>query len=226
MFKITVGICCYKQGEWLHRCLRSLSDQTIDKSLFEVVIVNDDPAERLDCICETFEEHLNIRIINNPSNIGLPGSLNKILKSALGKYFVRVDCDDYVSRDFLYMLSTFLEQNLAASPKADNIDTDYQAVACDYFKVSKTGTVISRHNWEHEPVACGIMFTYESLCNVGFYDENFKMREGHNLLQRYKEDGYMLYNLPVPLYKYRVHDTNRTKNKKEVEKYDKKLLKG
>ncbi len=69
------------------------------------------------------------------------------------------------------------------------------------------------------------MFTYESLCNVGFYDENFKMREGHNLLQRYKEDGYMLYNLPVPLYKYRIHDANRTKNKKEVEKYDKKLLK-
>ena len=83
MFKITVGICCYKQGKWLHRCLRSLCDQSIDKSTFEVVIVNDDPAERLDCICETFKDHLNIRIINNTTNIGLPGSLNKILKSAL-----------------------------------------------------------------------------------------------------------------------------------------------
>ena len=124
------------------------------------------------------------------------------------------------------MLSTFLDQNLAASPKDEYKDTEYQAVSCDYFKVSKTGTVLSRHNSEHKPIACGIMFTYESLCNVGFYDENFKMREGHNLLQRYKDDGYMLYNLPVPLYKYRIHDTNRTKNKREVEKYDKKLLKG
>ena len=51
------------------------------------------------------------------------------------------------------------------------------------------------------------------------------MREGHNLLQRYNTEGYKLYNLPVPLYKYRIHDTNRTHNSQEVEIYDKKLLK-
>ena len=50
MYEITVGVCCYKQKEWLHRCLRSLSNQTLDKSKFEVVIVNDDPEERLKII--------------------------------------------------------------------------------------------------------------------------------------------------------------------------------
>ena len=66
------------------------------------------------------------------------------------------------------------------------------------------------------------MFTYESLCEIGFYDENFKMREGHDLLSRFNK-SYKIYNLPVPLYKYRMHENNRTNNTTEVKKYDKKL---
>ena len=222
MYKITVAICCYKQKDWLHRCLRSLSSQTIPKDDFEVVIVNDDPCERLDYICNNFKDFINIRLINNEENLGLPKSLNKILSASLGKYFVRVDSDDYVSSDFLYMLSTFLDINLSASPKVSGEDTFYQGVACDYFKVGPTGEVLSRHSSQKEPVACGIMFTYESLCEIGFYDENFKMREGHDLLSRFNK-SYKIYNLPVPLYKYRMHENNRTNNTTEVKKDDKKL---
>ena len=48
------------------------------------------------------------------------------------------------------------------------------------------------------------------------------MREGHDLLKRY-ENKYNLYNLPLPLYKYRMHKNNRTNNEEEVAKYDNKL---
>ena len=51
------------------------------------------------------------------------------------------------------------------------------------------------------------------------------MREGHELLKRYKQE-YNLYNLPMPLYKYRMHNSNRTNNKEEVQKYDNKLEEG
>ena len=50
MYQVTVGICCYKQKKWLHRCLRSLCSQTFDKNQFEVIIVNDDPSDCLDDI--------------------------------------------------------------------------------------------------------------------------------------------------------------------------------
>ena len=43
MYEITVAVCVYKQKEWLHRCLRSLNSQTLEKSRYEVVVVNDDP---------------------------------------------------------------------------------------------------------------------------------------------------------------------------------------
>ena len=68
------------------------------------------------------------------------------------------------------------------------------------------------------------MFTYESLCNLKFYSEGFKMREGHELLKRFSE-SYQICHLPYPLYRYRMHETNRTKDVKEVEKFDQ-LLNG
>ena len=81
MYEVVVAVCCYKQKEWLHRCLRSLSNQTLDKSKFEVVIVNDDPEEKLEDIIKIFKNNINIRLINNHKNYGLPVSLNKILKT-------------------------------------------------------------------------------------------------------------------------------------------------
>ena len=211
MYKVTVGISCYKQKEWLYRCLRSLGSQTFDHNDFEVIIVNDEPSTSLMDICELMSDKLNIKLIENEKNMGLPCSLNKILKNARGPYFVRVDSDDYVSKHFLYMLYTFISMN-----------KDYQAVCCDYKKVDKIGQTIDFFSNRVDPIACGTMFTYESLCDIGFYDEEFKMREGHDLMNRFKQK-YDLGYLEVPLYRYRIHGSNRTSDVETVNKYDNKL---
>lgn len=210
MYKVTVGVCCYRQKRWLYRCLRSLASQTLKHSDFEVIVVNDDPDENLDDVRETFEEDglLTLRIVNNKSNQGLPASLNKILKKAKGQYFVRVDADDFVSQHFLYVLSLFLDLN-----------REFQAVTCDYKKVDAVGVSLSKHVFVDEPIACGVMFTYESLCNIDFYNEQFRMREGHELLSRFKAK-YQICHLPFPLYRYRIHEENRTHQTQEVARYD------
>ena len=212
MYDVTVAVCCYRQKKWLHRCLRSLASQTLDKSKFEVIVVNDQPGTELESICENLKDFLNIRLINNSSNIGLPACLNKILNVALGRYFVRVDCDDYVSKHYLNYLSIFLNQNRS-----------YQSVSCDYSKVNSVGKIIERHvSQNNEIIACGHMFTYESLCEIGFYDEKFKMREGHDLMNRFSK-RFSSFNIPIPLYRYRIHDKNRTKDETACKEYDKLL---
>jgi glycosyltransferase involved in cell wall biosynthesis len=206
--KVTVGISCYKQKKWLYRCLRSLLDQTLHKNEFEVIVVNDDPDEDLTDIYENIKDDLNIKILQNNKNIGLPRSLNKILKCARGRYFVRIDSDDYVSKHFLHTLSLFLDMNRT-----------YQAVSCDYYKVNEVGKIIESFSSEKDPIACGIMFTYESLSEINFYDENFRMREGHDLIKRFLQK-FSLFHLPMSLYRYRIHSENRTLNLEEVKKYD------
>jgi len=208
MYKVSIGICCYKQKQWLFRCLRSMARQTFPMSEFEVIIVNDEPGIDLSEICNSMKDVLNIRLIENEKNLGLPASLNKILNVSRGQYFVRVDADDYVSKHFLYLMSIFLDMN-----------RNYQAIACDYKKVNEIGLGLGIFSSINEPIACGIMFTYESLCEINFYNEKYKMREGHELLKRYKEK-YKIYNVEIPLYRYRIHGNNRTNNKKTLEKYD------
>ena len=69
MYEVVVAVCCYKQKHWLHRCLRSLSTQTLEKSKYEVVVVNDDPNDRLEDIINVFDPHMNIRLINNDERL-------------------------------------------------------------------------------------------------------------------------------------------------------------
>ena len=214
MYQITVGICCHKQKKWLYRCLRSLASQTLDQNSFEIIVVNDDPLEDLEEVCAPMKEDLNIKLINNRKNLGLASSLNKILKMAKGRYFVRVDSDDFVSEHFLYMLSTYLLMNRSI-----------QAIACDYKKVNEVGTNLDPHcSSEKDFIACGIMFTYESLCDLNFYNEDYQMREGHELIKRFREK-YNLDFLKIPLYRYRIHSENRTNNKENIKKYDSLLKK-
>ena len=190
----------------------------MNKDDFEVIVVNDDPDEDIKSICEKdiFKNNLNIRIIQNSKNLGLPGSLNKILQNSMGRYFVRVDSDDYVSRDYLSYLSIFLDKN-----------REYQAVSCNYDVVNHVGNLIERNvsNDGMSQIACGVMFTYESLCDIGFYNDSFKMREGHDLMSRYKEK-FKCFNIPIPLYRYRMHETNRTKDVKKLEEYEDMLREG
>ena len=119
-------------------------------------------------------------------------------------------------------IPTFLKSN--SGPRLMNTDCNYQAVACDYFKVNDTAELLSRHNSKDEFVACGIMYTYESLANLGFYDDSFKMREGHDLNKRFLEE-YKMYHLRMPLYRYRLHGENRTNDVEKTKKYDNKLEK-
>ena len=211
MYQVSVAICNYQQKKWLHRCLRSLCDQTMCKDDFEVIIINDDTNENLDDIVSVISDYINCKLINNRENIGLPASLNIALKKSLGRYFIRLDCDDYFSKHCLYMLSVFLDMN-----------RNYQAIACDYKRVNEIGQNIEIVSAQKEPIACGIMFSYESLAEVGFYNEEMKMREGHELLTRFIKK-YNLFYLPIPLYRYRMHQDNRTKNQNQILMYDKKL---
>ena len=100
-----------------------------------------------------------------------------------------------------------------------NYNREYQAVAVDYVKVDALENQISKHNVFKEEIACGITFRKECLFDIGLYDTKFKMREGHNLKERFIKK-YKIGRLELPLYKYRSHEKNRTKNKINLKKYD------
>ena len=123
---ITVIVCTYNHEKWIERCIRSIKHQVdVNQKDIEIIVINDASTDNTKSILKNLVNFENIKVINNKRNEGLPRSINKAIKLSLGRYVVRVDSDDYVSRRFLFLLKLFLDMN-----------REYQAVAVDYLKVA------------------------------------------------------------------------------------------
>ncbi len=201
---ISVVIPVYNQEKYVERCLRSVFNQNIDKDLYEVIVVNDGSTDNSLKILEKYSDLINL--INHEKNKGLPSALNNGIQSCKSKYVVRVDSDDYVNSNFLNFLYSYISIN------------EVDAVACDYLLVDENENIISKKNCNTDPIGCGIMFQYDHLINLGLYNENFLINEEIEFRNRFTKN-YKINRLEIPLYRYRQHDTNITKDKKK-KKYD------
>src|SRR5262245_40642218 len=93
---ISVVITNYNYGQYIRRCLRSLLNQDLDRSRYELIVVDDHSKDdSLEAIA-SFAAVGDIRVVVNKKNMGVGGSARVGVDHSRGKYFVRVDADDYV----------------------------------------------------------------------------------------------------------------------------------
>ena len=60
----------------------------------------------------------------------------------------------------------------------------------------------------------------QHLLDIGLYDKSFKYAEEEALRKKFM-NKYEITRIPLSLYRYRQHQTNRSKNKKQVNKFSK-----
>ena len=207
---ISVIVPVFNQEKYIGRCLRSLMNQNLNEN-YEIIVINDGSTDKTRYGLKLFEDE--IILINNKKNFGLPYSLNVGIKKSKAPFIVRVDSDDYVNENYLNTLLMFLEQN-----------SEIDAIACDYFLVDNKENIIERKNCETDPIACGIMFRINHLVDIGMYDEDFLINEERDLRIRFLKK-YKIKRIELPLYRYRMHENNMTKNKKKRDIDDNKLKK-
>ena len=202
---VSLVVAVRNQEKYIGRCIRSILNQTYPRGDYEVIVVNDASTDNTKFALELFESE--IRLINNETRKGLPGSLNVGIRSARGRFVVRIDGDDYVHTEYLNILS----MHLALNPWMD-------AVACDYNLVSNNDEVIERMNCEEKPIGCGIMFRIDQLVDLGLYDEQFLLHEDKDLRIRFLEK-HRIHRVALPLYRYRRHDENMTNDHASMNGY-------
>jgi glycosyltransferase involved in cell wall biosynthesis len=206
---ISVLIPAYNAERFIGRAIRSVLNQTVPDRQHEVIAVDDASTDRTAYALELFKDE--IEILYNDKKLGLPASLNRAIRAARGKYVVRVDADDYVSHDYLYILQRFLEDN-----------TYMDAVACDYLLVDDSENVIERRNCMEHPIGCGIMFRTDHLIEIGSYDDNFLMHEDRDLRVRFLKK-YAIHRIELPLYRYRRHKDNMTNDRVASRQFERQL---
>ena len=194
---VSVVVTSYNYGTVIRRCIRSLLNQDLARDRYEIIVVDDHSSDDSLEALEAFVASGEVRMIANETNLGVGGSSRVGVNHARGKYFVRVDADDYVQPAFLYMLHSCLRFN----PK-------WVGVSCDYFITDNEERVISVESFREKGLACGLMLRTSYLEIVGSYNAEKRVFEDADLYGRI--DREKIYHLPVPLYNYVSHGHSLT----------------
>jgi glycosyltransferase involved in cell wall biosynthesis len=214
--KVSVIVTCYNYGRFLLRCLRSLVFQNINPITYEIIIVDDLSTDNTRDVALNFIEfhgknYPRITYIRNDTNLGVAASSNVGIANSCGRYFVRVDADDYVNKNMLFIMSEYLDHN-----------PSILGVSCDYIHVNDDEQKIERFFAAEHPISCGIMYQTELLKKYGLYNEDWRHREEEELRKRLGT-SYNIDHLRIPFYRYRMHSSNKTKSEVDM-KYFKSLL--
>jgi glycosyltransferase involved in cell wall biosynthesis len=194
---ISVVITNYNYGSYIRRCLRSLLNQDLHHDHYELIVVDDHSTDDSLSALKSFKGAGDIKVIVNKRNLGVGASARVGVDHSRGKYFVRVDADDYVQPPFLSMLHTFLK-----------FCPQYVGVSCDYFVTDNDERVLSAESFKEKGLACGLMLRTSYLERIGSYNEKKKVFEDRDLFERIERAK--VFHLPVPLYNYVKHGKSLT----------------
>jgi glycosyltransferase involved in cell wall biosynthesis len=176
-----------------------LLNQSIESSLFEIIVVDDCSSDDSREILEIFRPRIRDLLLDR--NLGLAGASNAGMKQAQGRYVVRVDSDDYVHPDFLKIILLGF----------DFFGKDCEAIAVDYLSVSPEGETIGYGSSAIAPIACGIGFKLDAIEQIGYYNPSLRLNEEVDLRQRFLDEGFVFKHINLPLYRYVRHESSLTR---------------
>lgn len=107
--KLSIIIPVYNVEAYLSMCLESLVTQDMDKSEYEIILVNDGSTDNSLKIIKEFKEKFSNTIIINQENQGVSNARNNGLARANGKYVWFIDPDDFIEANSIPFIIESLE---------------------------------------------------------------------------------------------------------------------
>jgi glycosyltransferase involved in cell wall biosynthesis len=98
--KISVIVCTYNRSHLLPLCLKSLADQTLDRTLYEVIIVDNNSTDNTREIAHEFtDKYINFRSVYE-KNQGLSHARNRGYNESFGEFVAYIDDDAKADKDW------------------------------------------------------------------------------------------------------------------------------
>lgn len=210
MPKITVYIPAHNNEKYLTKAIQSVLDQKFND--WELIVIDDGSRDNTREILRKFEHQAKIKIIYQ-ENKGLTITNNIALRIANGEYIIRLDGDDFLDENALLVLSNVLDTHPEVGlvyPDWYNVDEDSEII--DIERRNKVNESILFDMPAHG--AC-TMIRKRCLLELGGYNENISCQDGYDLWLRFIE-RYKIYNVNCPLFYYRRHEKNLTRDQKRI----------
>jgi len=209
---VSVVMPVYNGERFLKEAIESILNQTYKN--FEFIIVDDGSTDNSLKIIEEYQKRdKRIKLIKNKKNLGMAKSLNKSLRIAKGKYYVKMDSDDISDKERLNKELFFLENNkeyLIVGSNLEVIDDENETIGYRYYPQNDEdirNLIIIKNPFAHPSV----MVRMNVLKKI-FYDEKLKASDDYDLWFKLLKYGKGK-NLSDFLLKYRV-SKNQVKSKR------------
>ena len=106
--EISVIVCTYNRAKLLCNCLQSLADQTFNKSLYEVIVVNNNSAKTTNGLVEEFTiNQPNFKVVVERKQVLSPAR-NRGYKEAKGEYVAYIDDDAKATHNWIEEIHSFI----------------------------------------------------------------------------------------------------------------------
>ena len=195
----TLVITNYNREQFIDRAIRSCLMQMILRRTVEIIVVDDASTDGSIEIVREFSN--DVQVFRQEANQGVAAASNVGLAHARGRYWMRVDADDFLNSHACAFLGSILDEN-----------PDIDFVYCDHHRVDVRGVKVSRVRLDNDEAlyehGAGVLFRTEKLREIGGYDASLRNAEDRDLLMRLRADNAKGYYLPVSLYRYYIHGGN------------------
>jgi glycosyltransferase involved in cell wall biosynthesis len=208
--KLSIIITNYNNGKYISKCIKSIINQKKYFSKINLIIIDDCSKDNSLEIIKKYLKFKNIKLIKNKKNLGLVKSCNKAIKSSKTEFIIRVDSDDYVSKNFIKYFIKYTNKNYHF------IFSDYKIMTKNTFKNIKIKKF-------QELISCSVAFKKNIFSKIGGY-RNFLWEE-YDFYLRYLDKTKKIKKINEYLYYYRRHNNNMTKLKSWQKKAWKELKK-
>ena len=212
-YTITIAILNFNRVKFLDRAIRSCVTQLLSNKTKEVIVIDDCSNDRSRELLREMNKVYkgDIKVVYNKKNMGIGYCSRLAVNKSQGKYFMRVDSDDFLNGHAVDIMADLLENN----PK-------FGFVYCDLIKTDEWGIkqkIVKLNQKNLLNHGAGVLFRTKFIKKIGNYKTNLREAEDYDLISRLKKICKPFY-LPLPLYRYYMHNDNisKTGDRKEYVK--------
>ena len=210
MVKISACLPVYKTEEkYLRECIESVLGQTFQD--FELLILDDCPEQPVKSIVESYHDK-RIKYMQNPENLGISKTRNKLIEMAQGEYLAVVDHDDISLPERFAKEAAYLDEH-----------PETGVVSC--FRKNIVGGKIERYPADNSEISRRLMFSSCIVHPAAMIRKSVLLQNNLRYEERYSPaEDYALWcrligktgfhNIPEVLFLYRNFENNTSHRQK------------
>lgn len=209
MVSVSVLLPVHGNPRFLEQSIRSVIEQTLED--FELIIVTDRASATAHKTIDDLASKDN-RLIKMQSNgEGLSRALNTGLEIVSSPYICRLDDDDMMFKDRLFVQKSFMDKNASVVCLGSQVAYFGETKKVSFSRLPTEDWQIRAEAIFFNPLAHpALMIRREVLERLSGYSDAFRYAQDYELLSRLLEEG-RIKNLTKPLTAYRVHKNQSTR---------------